>query len=274
MTDLRLGGVFGDRELAWLRQLVNERLTDWDQAVRSAAVPLSRTVACGSLHTGLLEGTKPARYSNSPTPPPRPTIVELDTRLILKAGADISRPRLLALIGESTGTKLAQFDVINRWETQIPMATFYAHQILDERTAIEWEVCVNVEPYFETTPYWADVFSRSEITAQRQARSRYVRQGATRSDYEMLKSRQGQEFRWRLSSGIAHLPLALLPPSLRHLATETGRYPYVRAFIRRAQEGQLARPGLRNNRDQPPSLEPHERPPSAPNWVTLLPGFE
>jgi hypothetical protein len=258
-------GVLSAGELARLRGIGREQVSAWDQGLRAAGVPLSRALLCGSAQTGLLAEAKPARYRGSPHRPPRPRIIELDVRLILIGGADPTDARLLARIAATTGTALARSAVITRWQTAIPMAVFYAHQILTEATAIEWEVCVNVEPYFETTPYWAEVFSDSEISAQRHSRTLALRSHASRTEYELLKARQGQTFRWRLCTAIAHLPLDLLPACLQELAATRERYPAVCAMIAQARAGQLPHPG------PSPWASPDSTLVAAPGWVSLLP---
>jgi hypothetical protein len=111
-----------DAHLSWLHHHAQSQLRFWDQELRAAGVPLSRAVHCGSLQTGLLERAKPARYSGSPTAPPRPTIIELDARLILHENADALNPDLLRLIAAKTCTTLARSNVIIRWDRKIPMA--------------------------------------------------------------------------------------------------------------------------------------------------------
>lgn len=258
------GALSGD-DLTRLRRIGREQVSTWDQDLRAAGIPLSRALLCGSAQTGLLETAKPARYGGSPHRPPRPRIIELDVRLILINGADLTDPLLLTRIAAMTGTVLARSGVITRWQTPIPMAVFYAHQIFTQATAIEWEVCVNVEPYFETTPYWGAVFSDSEITAQRHSRTLALGAHASRSEYELLKARQGQAFRWRLCTAIAHLPRTALPTCLQDLAANLEQYPAVSAMIAQARTGQLPHPG------PSPWASPNQTPVPSPGWVALLP---
>lgn len=227
---------------AGLCLLACQRVAKWDRKLRDSGVPLWRPLLCGSAQIGLLEATKPARYCGSPHPPPRPRIIELDVRLFLAAETDLTSSRLPTRIAATTGTRLAdpRSSLAGRRRFRWPCLS--AHHILTNRTAIGWEVCVNVEPYFETTPYWADVFTSSAITAQRHSRTFALRNNLSRNDYETLKARQGQEFRWRLSMAIAHLPAELLPASLQNLAADLDRYPAVKAMIGQAHAGQLPAP--------------------------------
>ena len=133
-------------------------------------------------------------------------------------------------------------------------------------TAIEWEVCVNVEPYFETTPYWTDVFDATEIVAQRALRADCVQRDVSVNHYEAVKAMQGSEFRWRFATGLAWLPTDLLPQSLQLIAANIDQHPSVSTLTRRARGGRLPRPqGLIENSAKVISRQ-------QPKWVTLLAG--
>lgn len=248
-----VGGRFTGRQLAQLRRLADRHLDEWTQALVDQDVPLSRLMRCGSLHTGLLQAPKPASFSGSPWPPPRDAIIELDARLVLTAGADCLSPALLDRIATATRTRLARSGFVLRWEVPIPMAVLYSHRALNEGVAVEWELCVNVEPYFETTPYWRDVFDTTELAVQRHERALSLHPDRTRDEYEALKSAQGQEFRRRLSYGLARLPLQVLPDSLQRLATNLDRYPAVKALVEHARQDLRPTPSTRpttGHRDQ------------------------
>lgn len=263
-------GAFAGRETAQLRELGERRLVDWVAALETADLPLSRAFLCGSIETGLLDGTKPASYSGSPWPPPRPNIVELDIRVVLAGGTDCLDRPLLDRISRLTGTRLARAGTITRWERRIPMAVFYAHDVVNDICAIEWEMCVNVEPYFETSPFWADVFDAGELSVQRRARAASFGQNISRPEYEDLKEFYGKEFRWRLSSGIALLPAEVLPRSIRLLATDVDRFPAVRALVDKAGRGQFPRPVIPDLVRRLQTEAQSAGTPTSPGWVRLL----
>jgi hypothetical protein len=256
-------------EVERLRTVSQAKLTEWTAVLRAAHVPLSRAVLCGSLATGLLYESKPAAYSNSPWPALQPNIIELDIRLIFTPGVDVTDPALLETIAARTGTRLARAGTITRWEAEIAMAVLYAHHPLDDRTALEWEICVNAEPYFESTPFWPVVFGPEELDQQRAVRSAAVLAGVARGDYEALKSYYGAEFRWRVSSSLAHLPTGLLPTALRQLATHVDGYPAVARMVAQARSGALARPEQPALLARTSAMEGRD-PVTVPEWVALL----
>lgn len=232
-----------DQQLTWLREHAADRLAGWEQQLRAAGVPLSRAVLCGSLQTGLLQGAKSAWYSANPDPPPRPRVIEVDVRFILHKGVDLTHPALLDVIARTTGTRLARCTTTIRWERPVPMATLYSHEILDALSAVEWEVCVNTEPYFESTPYWRDVFAPAEIIDQRRLRASSLRSRVPRSHYEAVKAAHGAEFRWRVASGLAwRTAVSGLPDSLQALSAVIHQYPAVGALTAKARAGNLPRP--------------------------------
>lgn len=263
---VRIGGRshFSPADLAQLRRIAEKRVTASAAALAQAGMAVSRVLLCGSLATGLLDRPKPAAYSGSPTMPPRPNIIELDIRIILNPGHDPCAHDLLAVLSSATNGQLARSGPTIRWGRPTSMSVLYAHQAIGEHCALEWETCLNIEPYFESAPYWADIFSPGEIIGQRAQRSTLLRAGAAREDYEALKAQQGTEFRYRLAAALARVPDAELPAPLRRLIPDLGRFPAVQAAVEHARKSAPRHAQPRKDQQSQPTE------PTPPRWTAYL----
>jgi len=249
-------------------------LIGWEQGLRRRGVPVSRLLLCGSLRTGLFFGPKPARFSNSPQPPPESEIIEVDVRIVVAAGTDPRSAWLLAAISKESQARLAAQKVIIRWEMPVPCAYLYRHDVAGGGVALEWEITVNCEPYFETAPFWRLVFSSPERECQRTQRAVACRSGAfSREEYEALKTVQAREFRWRLCNGLALLDGSQLPIRLARLQAQVRAGlapPTLERGVRAVATGNLHPPNGGGVLARLGELSPlPEYRPAPPGWVTL-----
>lgn len=165
-----------------------------------------RIEICGGLRTGLFDGPKPSGHSLNPyIPSSFSEIVEIDLRLVVPSTFEIFDPLFLSQLEGKIGFALVGSRMINRWNRLIPAAYLYRYDFLDNSNiGIEWEICLNQEPYFETSSVWDLVFSEEEIEAQRLAR-RHLRAESVdyKTEFEPLKELQAAEARWRICSSYA-----------------------------------------------------------------------
>jgi hypothetical protein len=219
-------------------------MSEWRTTLGEQGLEVSRVLLCGSLRTGLFFGRKPAAYSHSLSPPPTPSFVEADVRLILQRGQDPLDDTILTTVTAVTRTSLGRQRLITRWDRLIPIAYLYRHELLDGNTTLEWELTVNVEPYFEPSPYWNDIYTPSEVALQRNLRREACRLGVSLKDYEGIKMLQAREFRWRLCLALALLNQAQLPPRLARLQHRMlrGEVPVLWQSVHAMRTGRIERP--------------------------------
>jgi hypothetical protein len=258
-------------ERADLLALGEAKIAEWGKMLAAENILVSQLLLCGSVCTGLFTGPRSATYSGADAVLAADhEILEMDVRLVLDRRADAFANSSLASISRATGTTLGRVGEIFQWGTNLKQANLYRHDALDKRTTIEWELKVNSEPYFETAPYWSDVFSPVELAQQRGIRQFAVTVGTPPSEYESLKRFQSREFRWRLCTGLGWLEDSELPGSMHELRERINSVPVLRDSVRDARDRTLKRPKvemindrLRTKVESYPVVPP-------PSWVALL----
>lgn len=165
-------------------------------------------VGNGSMTCGHFAGPKPRSHSaNSDRCPPQvEKIIEVDLRIIVPQDSDNFDPKLTAAVQEIVGGDLPSVRAGTRWNVDFRMPVIFGYERIDQETAIEYEVCINKEPYLELAGYWGELFTNRETNWQRDLRAELRAYGAGYQEaLKPLKEAQVAECRWRMcaSYGLA-----------------------------------------------------------------------
>jgi hypothetical protein len=254
-----------------LLSIAQLNVSHWRTQLLRSAIPAKSIYICGSLATGLAIGPKPLAYSAFDDHGLTGRVVEIDARIILNPGFDPLNAILLHAISDVVGATLRDAKTIQRWGRTIPQASLYLRTPWAAGVHLEWDISVNVEPYFETAPWWSLAFSPAEIMAQRQLRRSAVDTAVPQDTYEALKTMQSRELRWRLCLGLSRPNTVPEGSPFDALKSMLHTNPVLAASTAAAKLGQVQRPDARAIMGE---LHNHgvvlPEPPSPPAWVRLM----
>jgi hypothetical protein len=243
----------------------------WRTQLIRSAVPAKSVNMCGSLVTGLSIGPRPLIYSAVTGRESAEKIIEVDVRIILNPGFDPLDLALLRTICDVVGATTLYRGTIQRWGRTIPQSSLYRRAPWARNVSLEWDISINVEPYFETAEWWSLAFSPGEIAAQRQLRLNTVEKSVPRETYEALKSLQSRELRWRLASGLSRPALVPESQPFNILRSMLHTNPILASSVSALLVGELQRPDagkllcqLQDHGVTVPELR------SPPEWVRLV----
>jgi len=231
-----------DNSVAALRRFAQTLIEKWQSGFQDYRVVLGHLIYCGSLDTGLFFNAKPSLYSSIPGSLKREYFFELDFRIILPHDTNPLSEKVNDSVAHVTGARLFRRGNITRWGERVQQASFLRQANWDDRLAIELDISVNAEPYFEISPWWRVVYSDEEISEQRRMRGELIKALVPRERYETLKTLQARELRWRLCMALAHSDPAVLPLSLQRLRRSAADNAVLAASVKLAHERQLERP--------------------------------
>lgn len=188
----------------WVLEQANLRKEIWEDSLASYFEDFELEIV-GALKTGLYHGPKNRLHSPNVDCPSRyRQVIEVDLRLILGRQYHPHDQRVITAVEKLTGLASKKQAHVKRWHRNTPITFLYKYEELCRGLALEWELCINQEPYLETSLFWRTVFSEEEIEFQKKVRVLARKNGCDYfADFVPLKEAQAAEARWRIVSSYA-----------------------------------------------------------------------
>lgn len=180
---------------------ISAKVKQIEKALEENGFDRFRLVLAGSLVCGHYTQPKPSTHSLNPNCP-YGQVIECDMRIILPEGTPILDPSHIERLEKACGARkhFTHAKTISRFGDEIPMVVMYDYTDITDDVGLEFEICANVEPYFEIASVWNEVFTREEVERQTQIRdiARSVLELDYHSEFQVLKAVQTAECRYRV----------------------------------------------------------------------------
>lgn len=182
-------------------QEIHDKINQIESGLIGSGFYQFRIMLAGSLVCGHYTKPKPASHSLNPNCP-YDEVIECDMRIILPKEVNIMTGKNIDAFEEIVGAKrdFTKAKYIQRFGDEIPMVVLYDYKEITKGLGLEFEICVNSEPYFEIATVWGEVFTDQEV--KRQTEIREVARSVLKLDYheefQVLKQVQTAECRYRV----------------------------------------------------------------------------